>query len=318
MTKILVIGAGAWGTALSHVLAMTNSNVFIWSRNKNISKEININKTNSKYFPKKKLSKNIKSIYGKIHTNKFDYIFYVLPASVFILFSKKYLLGKKISNFIICSKGVASNGQFLSDMVEKNLNVNNLFYLSGPSFADEVINGKMTALSISSLNKSKKIGSLFKGSNIRIYFSKNLKSLEYLSILKNAYAIGAGIIDSIKLGNNAKAAYITRCISEIKKSMKFLKLETNSINSLGGLGDIILSCNSTKSRNYFYGYNLIKKKNLKTKKTIEGLNTCLSFSKNKKLRIENQPILNSIINIINGSSPDEEIKKLFTRNFKSE
>ncbi len=318
MIKILIIGAGAWGTALTHILAKNNSNVFIWSRNKNISNEINLKKTNSKYFPKKKLSKNIRSIYGNISTDKFDYIFYVLPASIFTTFSKKYLLGKKISNLILCSKGVTSDGKFLSDVAEKNLNINNLFYLSGPSFADEVINGKMTALSMSSLNKSKKIGNLFKGSNIRIYFSKNLKSLEYLSIYKNAYAIGAGIIDSIKLGNNAKAAYITRCISEIKKSMKYLKLETSSINSLGGLGDIILSCNSSKSRNYSYGYNLINKRHSKTKKTIEGLNTCLSFSKNKKIRVNNQPILNSIINIINGSSPNKEIEKLFTRNFKSE
>ena len=202
----------------------------------------------------------------------------------------------------------------------KKLILKNYHFLSGPSFADEVLCGKPTALSLSSNKINKNIGNIFKDTNIRIYYSDGYKTLEFLGILKNIYAIGAGGIDATSLGQNARAAYITRCIVEIKSILKSLNLNTNMIYSLGGIGDLILSCSSNKSRNYNFGFCFEKKNKYKTlnRKTIEGINSCLNIKNNKKINISKFPIINSVIKIINGSPPKKEIKILLNRKFKNE
>ena len=119
--------------------------------------------------------------------------------------------------------------KIISNLITKKLNINNYHFLSGPSFADEVLYGKPTALSLSSQKVNKNIGNIFKYTNIRIYYSEGLKTLEFLSIIKNIYAIGAGIIDAESLGQNARSAYITRCVAEIKSMIKYLNLNENMI-----------------------------------------------------------------------------------------
>ncbi len=318
--KILVVGAGAWGTAVANVLSKNNNNVDLWARDKNLSNEINAYKINKKYYKNFKLSTNLKSVSGNFNAKDYNIIFYVLPASAFETFCEVYLKNQRLNDLIICSKGVSKNGEFIS-ILTKKLNLKNCHFLSGPSFADEVLNGKPTALSLSSQKINKNIGNIFKGTNIRIYYSENIQTLEFLGITKNIYAIGAGIIDAEALGQNSRAAYITRCIAEIKSIFKYLNLNDDMIYSLGGIGDLVLTCSSNKSRNYNYGYSLVKKnknKMIPHFKTIEGLNSCLTIKKNKKLIISKVPIINSIIKIINGSTPKKEIKTLLNRSFKNE
>ena len=280
--KILVIGAGAWGTAIANVLSKNNNEVHLWARDKNLSIKINSNKINRKYYKNFKLFSKLKSISGKFNTKDYHYIFYILPASAFEKFCEDYFKQQKISNLVICSKGVSKKGEFISNLITKNLNFKNYHFLSGPSFADEVLYGKPTALSLSSQKVNKNIGNIFKDTNIRIYYSEGLKTLEFLGIIKNIYAIGAGIIDAESLGQNARAAYITRCVAEIKCMLRYLNLNENMIHSLAGLGDLILTCSSSKSRNYNFGLSFVKKSKIKIIprfKTIEGLNSCLTLKK---------------------------------------
>ncbi len=318
--KILVVGAGAWGTAIANALSKKNNNVYLWARDLKLSNQINKNKINKKYYKNFKLSRKLKSTSGNFNASAYHYIFYVLPATAFDNFSDDYLKNQKINELIICSKGISKNGDFISNLIKKKLNFKNYHFLSGPSFADEVLYGKPTALSLSSNKLNKNIGNIFKDTNIRIYYSEDYKTLEFLGILKNIYAIGAGIIDAESLGQNARAAYITRCIVEIKSMLKSLNLNTNMIYSLGGIGDLILSCSSNKSRNYNFGFCFEKKSKYKTlkRKTIEGINSCLNLKNNKKINISKFPIINSIIKIINGSPSKKEIKKLLNRKFKNE
>ena len=103
--------------------------------------------------------------------------------------------------------------------------------------------------------------------------------------------------------------------------IKYLNLNENMIYSLGGIGDLILTCSSNKSRNYNFGFSFAKKsknKIIPRFKTIEGLNSFLTIKKNKKIIIGKLPIINSIIKIINGSPPKKEIKILLNRSFKNE
>ena len=319
MKKILVIGAGSWGTALANTLAYNNKNVFLWTEKQKISDQINKTKINKKYFKKILLHENITSIFGKIDPKLFSFIFYVLPAKAFDKFLKNYLINNQVINFIICSKGLGEKGEFVSDLAKENLRIKNLFILSGPSFADEVILNKPTALSLAGKKHHETIGILFQSSNLRLYYSSHIKTLEFLGILKNIYALGAGIIDALNLGENAKASYLTRCLYEIKSTLKIKKLDQEQLFSLGGVGDLFLTSNSSKSRNYNFGYRLIKNKLKNSEKiTIEGLNSIHVINKNKDIDFNQLPILKTIFNIIKGKNPQTEIEKLLKRKFKFE
>lgn len=319
MKKILVIGAGSWGTALANTLAYNNKNVFLWTEKQKISDQINKTKINKKYFKKILLHKNITSIFGKIDPKLYSFIFYVLPAKAFDKFLKNYLINNQVINFIICSKGLGEKGEFVSYLAKENLRIKNLFILSGPSFADEVILNKPTALSLAGKNQHETVGILFQSSNLRLYYSNHIKTLEFLGILKNIYALGAGIIDALNLGENAKASYLTRCLYEIKSTLKIKKLDQEQLFSLGGVGDLFLTSNSSKSRNYNFGYRLIKNKLKNPEKiTIEGLNSIHVINKNKDIDFNQLPILKTIFNIIKGKNPQTEIEKLLKRKFKFE
>ena len=319
MKKILVIGAGSWGTALANTLACNNKNVFLWTEKQKVSDQINKIKINKKYFKNILLHKNITSIFGKIDPKLYSFIFYVLPAKAFDKFLKNYLINNQVINFIICSKGLGEKGEFVSDLAKENLRIKNLFILSGPSFADEVILNKPTALSLAGKKQHETIGTLFHSSNLRLYYSNHIKTLEFLGILKNIYALGAGIIDALNLGENAKASYLTRCLYEIKSTLKIKKLDQEQLFSLGGVGDLFLTSNSFKSRNYNFGYRLIKNKLKNPEKiTIEGLNSIHVINKNKDIDFNQLPILKTIFNIIKGKNPQTEIEKLLKRKFKFE
>ena len=319
MKKILVIGAGSWGTALANTLACNNKNVFLWTEKEKVSDQINKTKINKKYFKNILLHKNITSIFGKIDPKLYSSIFYVLPAKAFDKFLKNYLINNQVINFIICSKGLGEKGEFVSDLAKENLRIKNLFILSGPSFADEVILNKPTALSLAGKKQHETIGKLFHSSNLRLYYSNHIKTLEFLGILKNIYALGAGIIDALNLGENAKASYLTRCLYEIKSTLKIKKLDQEQLFSLGGVGDLFLTSNSSKSRNYNFGYRLIKNKLKNSEKiTIEGLNSIHVINKNKDIDFNQLPILKTIFNIIKGKNPQTEIEKLLKRKFKFE
>ena len=288
-------------------------------RKTKVSDQINKTKINKKYFKNILLHKNITSIFGKIDPKLYSFIFYVLPAKAFDKFLKNYLINNQVNNFIICSKGLGEKGEFVSDLAKENLRIKNLFILSGPSFADEVILNKPTALSLAGKKQHETIGILFQSSNLRLYYSNHIKTLEFLGILKNIYALGAGIIDALNLGENAKASYLTRCLYEIKSTLKIKKLDQEQLFSLGGVGDLFLTSNSSKSRNYNFGYRLIKNKLKNPEKiTIEGLNSIHVINKNKDIDFNKLPILKTIFNIIKGKNPQTEIEKLLKRKFKFE
>jgi glycerol-3-phosphate dehydrogenase (NAD(P)+) len=218
---------------------------------------------------------------------------------------------------------LSESGKLISEIATKSLNITKIFILSGPSFAKEVITGMPTALSLASNNqKPLQTSALFKDTNIRIYYSNNIKTLEVLGVVKNIYAIGAGILEAMKLGENARASFITRCASEMQFMLKQSNLNDQKILSLAGIGDLVLTCSSTKSRNFSFGKKFIfmqsTKKLSKNKTTIEGLNSIMTIKKVLNLNLKDLPILTSIINVIKGKSVKNEVNNLLRRKFKYE
>ena len=251
--KIGVIGGGVWGSTLAKLLS--NNKVFLFARDKKVIKSINEHHFN----PKLKyaiFNDNITATDDLALLNDSDYLFIALPSQSI----REVLSAFKSSNanleIIIASKGIEiSTLDMLSKVVEDKTACKNISVLSGPCFSDEVSQNLPTAVTFASKNRKSfdKINSLFNKKNFRIYYSDDVIGCQIGGALKNIYAIGAGITLGLNLGENAKSAFITRSFVEIMRFAKALGANEKTIFGLSGLGDLILTCNSVKSRNTKFG-----------------------------------------------------------------
>ena len=197
----------------------------------------------------------------------------------------------------------------------------NLSILTGPTFADEIANNQPAAAVIANkvIEQANSICELFHHSNLRLYPSNDPQGVSIAGAVKNIIAIGAGIIEGLKLGDNAKAALITRGISETSELIEKAGGNYTSAFGLAGIGDMSLTCSGPHSRNMAYGMKIVKNNNEPPKELVEGLNAInATIALSEKLDLE-LPIMTSIKKILNKEANiDEIIKKLLSRPIKNE
>ena len=279
--KILIIGAGAYGLALSNILTDKNE-VTIYS---SIKEEIEILKTtnkNEKIFPDITL-RNIKYI-NQIE-EQYDLTILALPTNIIEQELNKIKDNIKDTPMIITSKGIY-NKKFPYEIVKEILKTENISIISGPSFAKDVIKKEPIALTLAPKNID-----IFNEKYVKIETTKDILGLELCGTLKNIFAIGSGILAGMNKSESTKAAYLTKIINETKK----LGGDEKTILLSCGIGDIILTCTSSNSRNYTLGYKIGKQEPIQeyiNQTTIEGLNALKEY---KKL-LQETPI--EIINIL--------------------
>jgi len=324
--KFAVIGGGAWGSAIANLLArINNSNVIIWAQEKEVVNEINLENKNSLFLEGIDLEKNIYAT-DNLSEAVAPFIFYVTPAQHFrkiISIQKKYIDEK--SEIIICSKGIEiSSGKLLSEIISVILPNINYYILSGPSFANEVANNKPAALVLSSnsINQSIKLSSLLSSKYFRLYPSDDIIGVQLGGAIKNVYAISSGIVSGLNYGENAGAALLTRAISEMVRISIALGGNKDSIFGLSGVGDILLTCTSKKSRNFSLGIaigeGLTIEEIITNRKTIaEGYYTTKAiYNLIQTLGID-APILKSVYDILyNKANPLHEAEVLLNRPIK--
>ena len=167
----------------------------------------------------------------------------------------------------------------LSDVVKKFTNSDKISILSGPCFSSEVAQNMPTAVTFASKFKKtfKNVSSLFSNKNFRIYYSQDLIGCQIGGALKNIYAIASGITMGLNLGENARSAIITRSFVEINRFGKSLGADQQTIFGLSGLGDLILTCNSLKSRNTKFGQIISSKNNPDFEDILYCINSWLSL-----------------------------------------
>ena len=326
MIKCGIIGAGAWGTAISTIIK--SEKIYIWSRNKITINQINNKKTN-KYLKGIKLPTNIFATSEFKDFEQCEYFFITTPTqhtSEILKNLSKYKIKK---NFVICSKGIeVKSGKFLSQIILEIFPNANIGILSGPSFAIEVAKKFPTAALLASKNKKffNSVCNILHNSNFRLYYSSDVLGCQLGGAIKNVYAIGSGIVSGLNLGENARSAFISRSFAEIIRLSKRLGTKEKTFFGLSGLGDLVLTCGSKQSRNTEFG-EIISKNNskkimniIKSKKTItEGYYTTKALFKiSKKYKIE-MPILKSIYKILyNQANIKKEIKTILGRRIKKE
>jgi len=323
MKKIIVIGAGAWGTAIANLLAKNSNQVFLSANNKEVIDEINGKKTNHKFLPNIKLNKNLAAIFGfEKEISTADFVFIVIPSQsaseVFKKISKIKI--KKDCAFVICSKGVEQNSlMLLSDSFEQITSIKNFATLSGPNFAIEVANEVPTITSIAAKNKklAQKVIDILNNNYFKASYFKDPRTAEICGIVKNIIAIGCGIVDGLDLGVNAKSALVMKGISEIRVLCKKLKASDDVINA-AGFGDIFLTCSSTKSRNNTLGTLIAKGKTYaeiakETDKTYEGASSAKSIAAiAKKLKLQ-LDLCEKISQILTRKHSSEQIKTIISK-----
>ncbi len=298
--RVLVVGAGAWGTALANLIAKNSNDVFLNANSSEIIDEIDQKSSNEKFLPGVKLSPQIFATSDFV--TDVDFVFVVIPSSdttkLFYKISQSKF--KKNTIFVICSKGVepASN-LLLSDAFEKITRNKNYVVLSGPNFASEVANEVPSITTIASRNKkiANSVIQLLNNKYFRASYFKDPCSAEICGIVKNIIAIGCGIVDGLGLGVNAKSALVMKGISEIRLLCKKLKASDDVVNA-AGFGDIFLTCSSEKSRNNSLGRLIATEKTRDSKTTYEGAASAkavAAIAKKLKLKLDLCEAINEIL-----------------------
>ena len=299
MNKIGVVGAGKWGSALHFALSQNDKNtVSITSRTK----------------------RDIQNFVSIDEILENEYLIFVISTQSVSQWLKDNFIFKN-QKVLIASKGIdiASN-KLLTDIFEEYLPKENIAFLSGPSFATEVMNSLPTALVINSTNTE--LAEEFAGffpNFIKAYTDTDIIGAEIAGAYKNILAIASGVCDGLKLGNNARASLIARGLVEMERFGESFGSKKETFFGLSGAGDLFLTASSTMSRNYRVGFELAKNRNLsdileEIGETAEGVKTVRAIcqiSEEKNLYV---PIAREVRTIVDGKQPLESLKTLLKNN----
>ncbi|MEM4326446.1 MAG: NAD(P)H-dependent glycerol-3-phosphate dehydrogenase [Candidatus Pacearchaeota archaeon] len=330
--KVSVLGAGSFGTAMANVLADKEYNVFLYARRKEIVESINKNNENFEYLPGIKLSKNIIASDSVEECLKnTNLIVLAIPTQNITNFIKEnYKYFRENIPILSVSKGIENETlRLVSEILEQELPEQYhkfLCYLSGPSFAKEIIKRFPTVVSIASKNEeiAKKVQNYFYSNYFRTYWNDDVIGVEIGGSLKNIIAIACGISDGLQLGHNTRAALITRGLAEITRLG--VAKGANPITFLGltGLGDLVLTCTGDLSRNRSVGIQIGQGRKLKEilkelHQVAEGVVTTKStYELSKKLNVE-MPITEAVYKILYEEvAPKDVVKELMQRKLKKE
>ena len=306
MSKVVVIGSGAWGTSLAVAARRAGSDVVIWSRSSDVVDDINNNHLNHKYLGQIGLESNIIATCDIAAICNCDAILLAVPTNGLRGVCQEIL--KKISPesksyppLIICSKGVEQGSlALMSEVVSEYFPGNVIAVLSGPNFADEVAKGLPACATLACKDKiaAEQIVRMLGNKLFRIYYSDDLVGAQIGGAVKNVIAIACGIAIGCGFGENARAAIITRGIAEIGRLSIKMGGRQETLLGLCGVGDITLTCSSEKSRNMSLGIQIGKgidlSNILSAGKTVEGVATSKSVTLlAEKLGVE-MPITNAV------------------------
>ena len=260
MDKIGIIGAGAWGTALASVAHRAGREVMIWAREKDVVKAINTGDENTSFLPGIPLASEICATSDLGEAAKVDALILVTPSQFFRSMCESLAPYLDLSvPLVICAKGIEiTSGAFMNEVVEQTLPKQRFAVLSGPTFAAEVAREQPTAVTLACADS--KIGfSLAQAlgtSRFRIYQSRDVVGVEVGGAVKNVLAIACGIVEGRELGDNARAAIITRGLAEMARLSMAKGGRPETLMGLSGIGDLTLTSNAMQSRNFSLGVML--------------------------------------------------------------
>jgi glycerol-3-phosphate dehydrogenase (NAD(P)+) len=256
MTRpIGVIGAGAWGTALAQALASDGSAVLLWAREAELVDEINRQRRNSLFLPSAELAQSISATDRIGDLAELPILLAVTPAQH--LAAVLAGLPDTPRDLVLCAKGIeAGTGRLMADVAAEAAPAAQIAVLSGPTFAHEVAAGLPTAVTLACSGGEAQWARLAPAISrpaLRPYYSDDVTGAEIGGAVKNVLAIACGVVDGLALGQNARAALIARGYAEMVRFGLARGARVETLAGLCGLGDLVLTCSSTASRNFSLG-----------------------------------------------------------------
>lgn len=253
--QIGVIGAGAWGTALAQAMASDGSEVLIWAREAELVAEINAQHTNSLFLPGAALASNIHATSDLADLAGIGVLLVVTPAQHLARVLSGLPAGQR--DLVLCSKGIeAGTGRLMADVAAEAAPGADIAVLSGPTFAHEVAAGLPTAVTLACAGGEEqwdRLAPALSRPMLRPYYSDDVTGAEIGGAVKNVLAIACGVVEGLGLGQNARAALIARGYAEMTRFGLALGARAETLAGLCGLGDLVLTCSSTSSRNFSLG-----------------------------------------------------------------
>jgi glycerol-3-phosphate dehydrogenase (NAD(P)+) len=254
--KAGIIGAGAWGTALAQLMAADGQDVALWALEPDVVDAINMRRENPLYLPGIALAAGIRASGAMADLADCDLLLVVSPAQHLRAVVAQAPAGVPL---VLCSKGIeAGTGLLMSQVAQHAQPSSPIAVLSGPTFAHEVAKGLPTAITLACEDKDlgQRLAARIARASFRPYVSDDVIGAEIGGAVKNVLAIACGVAEGAGLGLNARAALISRGFAEMTRFGLARGARAETLGGLSGLGDLVLTCSSTNSRNFSLGKGL--------------------------------------------------------------
>ena len=315
--KVTILGTGAYGISLALMFNKNTKNITMWTKFIDELEMLEKKRENKKVLPGIKIPENIKFTDNMKDAIKDSELIVIAIPAAFCddVFSELRHYIKKEQHICIATKGIEQDTcLFITDVLEKYIKSKNVAVISGPSFAVDIASNVPIGLTLATKNKKTEelLKTFLQNDMLKLRHTKDIIGTEICGSIKNVIAIAAGILEGTNMPESTGAMFITESLHDIKELIKALGGDGKTILSFAGFGDLLLTCTSTKSRNFRFGLMIGQNKNRKEiqdyidNTTIEGLYTLKSIHKllhNKKVDI---PIIDLIYDIVfNDTNPNE-------------
>ncbi len=327
--KAAVLGAGSWGTALAIAMGERGLDVTLFGNEPDIVEEINTRHRNETYLPGISLPENVSATLDIADLLDCPLVLLVVPSRVarLVLTQLRDAGLPKETILLTCTKGLdPDTGELMHELIGEIMPDNPVAVLSGPTHAEEVARRIATTAVIGSEDEATAthIQEVFTLPWFRTYTSDDIVGIEIGSVVKNVFAIAAGIVDGLGLGDNAKAGMVTRGLAEMTRIGEAVGAKAETLRGLSGVGDLIVTCYSVHSRNNRVGRLLGEGKTLdeaiaSMNQVAEGVPNAKSvYELARKLKVRT-PIIDQIYAVLYQNKPTgAALQELLTRDPRSE
>ncbi|WP_068077220.1 NAD(P)H-dependent glycerol-3-phosphate dehydrogenase [Novosphingobium lentum] len=325
--RIGVVGAGAWGTALAQMLSSDGRDVLLWAREPDLVAQINGERRNGLFLPSATLNPGIRATGDLSELGDRAVLLVVTPAQHLGAVLGSIPRGNDC-DLVLCAKGIeAGSGRLMADVARDAAPGCRLAVLSGPTFAHEVAAGLPTAVTLACAEGEEqwqRLSAAIARPAFRPYYSDDVTGAEIGGAVKNVLAIACGVVEGLALGQNARAALISRGFAEMLRFGLAMGAQAETLSGLSGLGDLVLTCSSTSSRNFSLGKALGEGGNaaaiLADQSTVaEGAFTAPVLAEIARARGVSMPIVEAVAALIAGTVPARDVvARLLSRPLRAE
>lgn len=316
--KVGLFGTGAYGMALASVLIDNNVDVTMWTKFEEEKSELEQTRKNEKLLPGYRLSESIKLTTSVEECTKDkDLLLIAIPAAFVDGLCQELKEYVEFNQHIcIATKGIEQKtGLFIHDIVKKYINTDKIAVISGPSFAKDMVTKKPIGLTLATKNEETKqiVKSALGNYYLKLRHTDDVVGTEICGSIKNVIALASGMLDGLGANDSTRAMLITEALHDIEEIIEAFSGNPRTVLSFAGFGDLLLTCTSTKSRNFSFGQLVgkgISKEEINkylANTTVEGYYTLESIYQLLNDKKVNIPIIDLIYDIINNEKDPNEL-----------